>query len=91
MSQCVYGVWDGVAIDARRDRVGRPRPPLDGLNDLTPGTSPLAFVADRGFLVMDEGVCLAHAFADYMAWRARRMSHAAGVRRAGWAHSVCAT
>ena len=67
MSQCVYGVWDGVAIDARRDRAGRPRPPFDGLDDLTPGTSPLAFVADRGFLVMDEGVCLAHAFADYMA------------------------
>ncbi|MFT3960789.1 FAD-dependent oxidoreductase [Propionivibrio sp.] len=67
MSHCVYGVWDGAAIDARRDPAGRRAPPLAGLDDIAPETAAMAFIADRGFLILDESVCLAHAFADYLA------------------------
>ena len=70
MSHCVYWVWDGAVIDARRDSASRRAPPLAGLDDIAPDTGAMAFIADRGFVVLDDSVCLAHAFADYLA-RAR--------------------
>ena len=63
MSHCVYGVWDGAVIDARRDSASRRAPPLAGLDDIAPDTGAMAFIADRGFVVLDDSVCLAHAFA----------------------------
>jgi len=66
MSHCVYGVWDGVVYDARRDPGKKDVPGLSGLEDIAPSTATKAFISDRGFLVLDESTCLAEAFAQYL-------------------------
>jgi formate dehydrogenase beta subunit len=63
---CVYGVWDGTVFDARRDPARRQAPPLSGFDEVAPDTTAMAFIADRGFLILDESVCLAFAFSDYL-------------------------
>ncbi|MDR0577720.1 MAG: FAD-dependent oxidoreductase [Candidatus Accumulibacter sp.] len=67
MIHCVYGVWDGTAIDARRDPARRQTSLLSGFDEVAPDTAAMAFIADRGFLILDESTSLAFAFSDYLA------------------------
>lgn len=66
MHQYVYGVWDRAVIDARTERCERGDLPLTGFKELVPEMKAKAFISDRGFLVLDENVCLAEAFAEYL-------------------------
>jgi formate dehydrogenase beta subunit len=65
--RCVYGIWDGTVFDARRDSARRQAPPLSGFDEVALDTAAMAFIADRGFLILDESVSLAFAFSDYLA------------------------
>ncbi|MDR2451835.1 MAG: FAD-dependent oxidoreductase [Candidatus Accumulibacter sp.] len=64
--RCVYGIWDGTVFDARRDSARRQAPPLSGFDEVALDTAAMAFIADRGFLILDESVSLAFAFSDYL-------------------------
>ena len=66
MARCVYGVWDGVVYDARRDPGKRKVSNLFGLEAIAPSTASKAFISDRGFLVLDASTCLAEAFGQYL-------------------------
>ncbi len=66
MGRCVYGVWDDVVYDARRDPARGEIDALAGLEEIAPGVPTKAFIADRGFFVLDEGINLAEAFSRYL-------------------------
>lgn len=66
MARYVYGVWDGVAFDRRRGEGSGTVPALSGLDEIAPGSPTKAFISDRGFLVLDESLCLVEAFAKYL-------------------------
>ena len=71
VAHSVYGVWDGKAHDYRSQRSAGFEVALAGLDDFAPDNPTKAFIANRGFLVLDPDISLAEALSQYM-------SHAAG-------------
>ena len=66
MIRCIYGVWDGVVHDARRDSSSEEIKTLEGLEEIALGTVTKAFISDRGFFVIDRMTNLAEAFSRYL-------------------------
>lgn len=68
MKALLYGVWDETPYDFRAapPAAGQALPDLQGLENFAPGNPARAFLADRGFLVFDDGVNLAEAFWQYL-------------------------
>ena len=71
VAHSVYGVWDGKVHDYRSERSAGFEIALAGLDDFAPDNPTKAFIANRGFLVLDPDISLAEALGQYM-------SHAAG-------------
>lgn len=71
MNNTIYGVWDGKVIDARRTQSGERPFILEGLADFAPSNATKAFIADRGFLVLDQDTSLVEAFRQYMVQAAK--------------------
>lgn len=71
VAHSVYGVWDGKVHDYRSERSAGFEIALAGLDDFAPDNPTKAFIANRGFLVLDLDISLAEALSQYM-------SHAAG-------------
>ena len=71
VAHSVYGVWDGKVHDFRSQRSAGFEIALAGLDDFAPDNPTKAFLANRGFLVLDPDISLAEALSQYM-------SHAAG-------------
>ncbi|MEI7613340.1 MAG: FAD-dependent oxidoreductase [Betaproteobacteria bacterium] len=71
MNNSIFGVWDGKLIDTRRTQPGEPPFMLKGLIDFVPNNATKAFIADRGFLVLDRDTSLVEAFFQYMSQAAR--------------------
>lgn len=66
MNTSVYGVWDGVAHDTRTSASSGSAVTLADLGEFAPDNATKAFIADRGFLVLDPDISLAEAFCQYM-------------------------
>ncbi len=68
VAQVVYGVWDGVVHDARRDLPGKDTPlaALRNFDEFDEGNAVRAFFADRGFFVFDESVSLVDGLFHYI-------------------------
>lgn len=62
----MYGVWDGKAHDYRSERSTGFEIALAGLDDFAPDNPTKAFIANRGFLVLDPDISLAEALFQYM-------------------------
>lgn len=62
----MYGVWDGKVHDYRSERSAGFEVTLAGLDDFAPDNPTKAFIANRGFLVLDPDISLAEAFSQYM-------------------------
>ena len=71
VAHSVYGVWDGKVHDFRSQGSAGFEVALAGLDDFAPDNPTKAFIANRGFLVLDPDISLAGALCQYM-------SHAAG-------------
>ena len=71
MSSSIYGVWDGVVHDFRKDQKTGEPPQLTGLGEFSPHNPTKAFIADRGFLVYERDTSLTEAFSQYMAQAAK--------------------
>ena len=66
VAHSVYGVWDGKVHDYRSERSAGFEIALAGLDDFAPDNPTKAFIANRGFLVLDPDISLAEALSQYM-------------------------
>lgn len=71
MIHTIYGVWDGTVHDYRLAQPDEQKAVLAGLEDFAPDNATKAFIADRGFLILDRGTSLVEAFAQYMTQAAK--------------------
>ena len=70
MVHSVYGVWDGKVHDFRSEKSAGFEVALAGLDDFAPDNPTKAFIANRGFVILDPDTSLAEALSQYMTYAA---------------------